>query len=51
MESPIELVRRFCAAWSDNVGGVELAAFFTGDAWAVPILRTSGYDRVPVVMG
>ena len=20
MESPIELVRRFCAAWSDNVG-------------------------------
>jgi limonene-1,2-epoxide hydrolase len=32
MESPIELVRRFCAAWSDNVGVAELAAFFTDDA-------------------
>jgi len=32
MESPIEVVRRFCAAWSDNVGTVELAAFFTDDA-------------------
>jgi len=28
MESPIEVVRRFCAAWSDNMGAVELAAFF-----------------------
>jgi limonene-1,2-epoxide hydrolase len=32
MESPIELVRRFCAAWSDNTGAAELAAFFTEDA-------------------
>ena len=32
MESPIEVVRRFCAAWSDNLGTVELAAFFTDDA-------------------
>jgi limonene-1,2-epoxide hydrolase len=32
MESPIEVVRRFCAAWSDNVGAGELAAFFTDDA-------------------
>ncbi len=32
MESPIEVVRRFCAAWSDNMGAVELAAFFTRDA-------------------
>jgi limonene-1,2-epoxide hydrolase len=32
MESPIEVVRRFCAAWSDNIGTVELAAFFTDDA-------------------
>ena len=32
MESPIELVRRFCAAWSDNVGAAELAAFLTDDA-------------------
>jgi limonene-1,2-epoxide hydrolase len=32
MESPIEVVRRFCAAWSDNVRTVELVAFFTDDA-------------------
>lgn len=32
MESPIEVVRRFCAAWSDDMGTVELAAFFTEDA-------------------
>ena len=32
MESPIEVVRRFCAAWSANLGAAELAAFFTADA-------------------
>ena len=32
MESPIEVVRRFCAAWSDNAGTAELASFFTDDA-------------------
>ncbi|MEV6415448.1 limonene-1,2-epoxide hydrolase family protein [Kribbella sp. NPDC051718] len=32
MESPIEVVRRFCDAWSDNVATAELAAFFTEDA-------------------
>jgi len=32
MDSPLELVRRFCAAWSDDVGAAELAAFFTDDA-------------------
>jgi len=32
MESPIDVVRRFCAAWSDNTGASELAAFFTDDA-------------------
>jgi limonene-1,2-epoxide hydrolase len=32
VESPIELVRRFCAAWSDDAGAPELAAFFTEDA-------------------
>ena len=32
MESPIDVVRRFCAAWSDNLGRIELAAFFTDDA-------------------
>jgi limonene-1,2-epoxide hydrolase len=32
MESPIDVVRRFCAAWSANVATAELAAFFTDDA-------------------
>ena len=32
MESPIEVVRRFCAGWSDNLSTAELAAFFTDDA-------------------
>jgi limonene-1,2-epoxide hydrolase len=32
MESPIEVVRRFRAGWSDNIGTAELAAFFTDDA-------------------
>jgi limonene-1,2-epoxide hydrolase len=32
MESPIEVVRRFCAAWSDNLAAGGLAAFFTDDA-------------------
>jgi limonene-1,2-epoxide hydrolase len=37
--SPIEVVRRFCAAWSDNVGAGELAAFFTDDA----VSKLDGY--------
>src|SRR5258705_9363185 len=32
MESPIELVRRFCAAWGNNKATADLAAFFTDDA-------------------
>jgi limonene-1,2-epoxide hydrolase len=32
MKSPIEVVRRFCAGWSDNLSTAELAAFFTDDA-------------------
>jgi len=32
MESPIDIVRRFCAAWADNIAATELAAFFTDDA-------------------
>jgi limonene-1,2-epoxide hydrolase len=32
VETPIEVVRRFCAAWSDDVGAAGLAAFFTDDA-------------------
>jgi limonene-1,2-epoxide hydrolase len=32
METPIEVVRRFCAAWSDDMPSADLAAFFTDDA-------------------
>ena len=32
MESPIAVVRQFCAAWSKNLGAEELAGFFTDDA-------------------
>jgi limonene-1,2-epoxide hydrolase len=32
MESPIEVVRRFCAAWSGDMGSDDLAAFFSYDA-------------------
>ncbi len=32
METPIEVVRRFCAAWSDDMPTADLAAFFTDDA-------------------
>ena len=32
MESPREVVRRFCAAWSDNVATDDLAAFSSDDA-------------------
>ncbi|HEY3702045.1 MAG TPA: limonene-1,2-epoxide hydrolase family protein [Acidimicrobiales bacterium] len=32
MESPLDLVRRFCSAWSDGVGAEDLATFFTDDA-------------------
>jgi hypothetical protein len=27
MESPVEVVRSFCAAWSDTMAAAELAAF------------------------
>jgi len=32
MESPLEVVRRFCVAWGDGVAAEDLAAFFTDDA-------------------
>src|SRR6267143_414945 len=40
MESPIEVVRRFCAAWGNNMATADLAAFFTDDAV---------YHNIPVV--
>jgi len=32
VESPIEVVRRFCVAWSEGMEADGLAAFFTDDA-------------------
>ena len=48
MESPIELVRRFCAAWSENLGTTELAAFFTDDAvyHNIPMKPVTGRDAI-----
>jgi len=48
MESPIEVVRRFCAAWSDNVGATELAAFFTDDAvyHNIPLAPVTGREAI-----
>src|SRR6266850_7380418 len=48
MENPIEVVRRFCAAWSDNVGAAELAAFFTDDAvyHNIPLAPVTGRKAI-----
>ena len=48
MESPIEVVHRFCAAWSDNVGTGELASFFTDDAiyHNIPLAPVSGREAI-----
>jgi limonene-1,2-epoxide hydrolase len=48
MESPLELVRRFCEAWSTNASTAELAAFFTDDAvyHNIPLSPTSGRDAI-----
>jgi limonene-1,2-epoxide hydrolase len=48
MESPIEAVRRFCAAWSDNRGATEPAAFFTDDAvyHNIPMAPVVGRDAI-----
>jgi len=48
MESPIELVRRFCAAWSNNSTAAELAAFFTDDAvyHNIPMAPVTGREAI-----
>ena len=48
MESPIEVVRRFCAAWSDNMEAAGLAAFFTEDAvyHNIPLEPVVGRDNI-----
>src|ERR1700751_1107792 len=53
MESRIEVVRRFCAAWSDNVGTAELAAFFTDDAvyHNIPLAPVTGKQAIANAIG
>ena len=53
MESPIELVRRFCEAWSDNIGTAELAAFFTDDAvyHNIPLAPITGREAIANTIG
>ncbi|GAB2639702.1 limonene-1,2-epoxide hydrolase family protein [Prescottella soli] len=48
MESPIEVVRRFCAAWSNDLGAAELAAFFTDDAvyHNIPLAPVTGREAI-----
>jgi limonene-1,2-epoxide hydrolase len=48
MESPIEVVRRFCGAWSDNVATAELASFFTDDAvyHNIPLAPVTGREAI-----
>jgi limonene-1,2-epoxide hydrolase len=48
MESPIEVVRRFCAAWSDNMAAAELAAFFTDGAvyHNIPLAPVTGREAI-----
>jgi limonene-1,2-epoxide hydrolase len=48
MESPIDTVRRFCAAWSDNVSTAELVEFFSEDAiyHNVPLAPIAGRDAI-----
>jgi limonene-1,2-epoxide hydrolase len=48
MESPMEVVRRFCAAWSDDIGAAELAAFFTDNAvyHNIPLTPVIGREAI-----
>src|SRR5438128_10550887 len=48
MESPIEVVRRFCAAWNADVGAAELAALFTDDAvyHNIPLAPVTGRTAI-----
>ena len=48
IESPIDVARRFRAAWSDNVGTAELAAFFTDDAiyHNIPLAPVNGREAI-----
>ena len=48
MESPIQVVRRFCAAWSDNAGAAELGAFFSDNAiyHNIPLEAVTGRQAI-----
>jgi limonene-1,2-epoxide hydrolase len=48
VESPVEVVRRFCAAWSENLGAGELAAFFSDDAvyHNIPFAPVTGREAI-----
>ncbi len=48
MESALDLVRRFCSAWSDGMGADDLAAFFTDDAiyHNIPLAPVTGRDDI-----
>ncbi len=48
MESPIEVVRRFCAAWSHGMAAGDLAAFFTDDAvyHNIPLAPVTGREAI-----
>src|SRR5258705_11276271 len=45
MESPIEVVRRFCAAWGNNMATADVSAFFTDDAVYINIPVAPGIVR------
>jgi limonene-1,2-epoxide hydrolase len=44
----MELVRRFCAGWSNNIATAELAAFFADDAvyHNIPLAPVTGRDAI-----
>ena len=48
MERPIEVVRRFCAAWSDDMAAGDFAAFFTDDAvyHSTPVAPVIGREAI-----
>lgn len=48
MESPIEVVRRFCEAWSEGMEADDLAAFFTDDAvyHNIPLVPIRGREAI-----
>ena len=48
MDSPIEVVRRFCDAWSEGMEADDLAAFFTDDAvyHNIPLAPVRGREAI-----